>query len=128
MINFGSWTNRQEFSIFFTLIDLGNYIKIFETQKELRVAREWFHCKFLNILTSFLCSIRVQSIEKCCWLVFWNNMDSFDVHFLWSFSENRARNREKQIDLIHYIRHLCTRFRIDRIKAMSRGISGANKR
>ena len=30
---------------------------------------------------------------------------------------------EKPIDLIHYTRHLCTRFRIDGIKAMSRGIS-----
>jgi len=28
------------------------------------------------------------------------------------------------IDLIHYTRHLCRRFRIDGINAMSRGISG----
>ena len=30
----------------------------------------------------------------------------------------------QEIDLIHDTRHLCTRFRIDGIKAMSRGISG----
>ena len=29
-----------------------------------------------------------------------------------------------RIDLIHDTHHLCTRFRIDRIKAMSRGFSG----
>ena len=31
------------------------------------------------------------------------------------------------IDLIHDTRHLCTRFRMDGIKAMSRGYPGANK-
>ena len=33
----------------------------------------------------------------------------------------------KQIDLIHDTRHLCTRSRIDGIKAMSRGISGGKQ-
>ena len=32
-----------------------------------------------------------------------------------------------QIDLIHDVRHLCTRSRIDGIKAMSRGISGGKQ-
>ena len=27
---------------------------------------KWIHCKVLNILTSFLCSIRVQKMENCC--------------------------------------------------------------
>ena len=32
-----------------------------------------------------------------------------------------------EIDLIHNARHLCTRSRIDGIKAMSRGISGGKQ-
>ena len=34
---------------------------------------------------------------------------------------------EGGIDLIHDTRHLCTRFRIDGIKAMLRGISGGSQ-
>ena len=33
-----------------------------------------------------------------------------------------------RIDIIHDARHLCTRFRIDGIKAMSRGISGGKQK
>ena len=39
-----------------------------------------------------------------------------------------GKRKGATIDLIHHTRHLCTRFRIGGIKAMSRGISGANKR
>ena len=35
---------------------------------------------------------------------------------------------EQGIDPIHDTRHLCTRFRIDGIKAMSRGISGGKQK
>ena len=35
---------------------------------------------------------------------------------------------EQGIDLIHDPLHLCTRFRIDGIKAMSRGISGGKQK
>ena len=35
---------------------------------------------------------------------------------------------EHGIDLIHDTRHLCTRFRIDGMKAMSRGISGGKQK
>ena len=35
---------------------------------------------------------------------------------------------EHGLDLIHYTRHLCTRARIDGIKAMSRGISGGKQK
>ena len=34
---------------------------------------------------------------------------------------------QKPIDLIHDTRYLCTRFRMDGIKAMSRGISGGKQ-
>ena len=57
-----------------TLIDRRLDVEIFKTQVEPRAAGEWFYCKVLNILTLFLRSIRVQTMENCCRLVFYNNM------------------------------------------------------
>ena len=39
----------------------------------------------------------------------------------------KVGNDSVRIDFIHDIRHLCTRFWTDGIKAMSRGNSGVNK-
>ena len=36
-------------------------------------AGEWFQCKVLNILMSFLWWIRVQTMENCCRFVFYHN-------------------------------------------------------
>ena len=52
-------SNGQQFSMVYTLIDHRNDVKMFKTQVEPRAAGEWFHCKVLNVLTLFLCSIRV---------------------------------------------------------------------
>ena len=57
-----------------TLIDHRFDVEKFETQVEPRAASEWFYCKVLNILTLFLWSIRVQTTENCCRLVFNNNI------------------------------------------------------
>ena len=70
-------SNGQQFSMVCTLIDHTNDVKMFKTQVEPRAAGEWFHCKVLNILTLFLWSIRVQTMENCCRFVFYNNIDSF---------------------------------------------------
>ena len=70
-------SNGQQFSMVYTLIDHRNDVKMFKTQVEPRAAGEWFHCKVLNVLTLFLWSIRVQTMENCCRFVFYNNTDSF---------------------------------------------------
>ena len=70
-------SNGQQFSMVYTLIDHRNDVKMFKTQVEPRAAGEWFHCKVLNVLTLFLWSIRVQTMENCCRFVFYNNIDSF---------------------------------------------------
>ena len=43
---------------------------------------EWSHCKVLNILMSFPWSITVETMKNCCRFVFYNNIESFDIHFL----------------------------------------------
>ena len=70
-----------------------------------------FHCKVLNILTSFLLSIRVRAIENCCRFVFHNNIARFWSPFTLKFSENRAREKEKN-KLRHHdvISMVCTLF------------------
>ena len=52
----------------------------------------------------------------------------FIVHLcnLWQDTQGAIGNA--RIDLIHDTRHLCTCFRIDVIKAMSRGISGGEQK
>ena len=47
---------------------------------------------------------------------------------IWEKGAVAGKRKGAIIDLIHDSRHLWTRFRIGEIKAMSRGISGANKR
>ena len=46
-----------------TLINPRNALKLFITQVEQRVIGEWFRCKILNFLTSFLSSMRVQTLK-----------------------------------------------------------------
>ena len=65
-----STTNRKQFSLVCTLIDHRNNDKMFKTL-------QWNHSPaprgstwVLNILTSFLWSIRVQTMENCCPLLF----------------------------------------------------------
>ena len=71
--------------------DYRNDVKMFKTQKE------WFHCKVLHILTSFLWSIRVQTMENCCRFVFYNNIDRFSRPFPLTFlGKSRAQVRGKQ--------------------------------
>ena len=90
-------THRQQFSMVYTLIDHRNDVKMFKTLKvEPRAAGEWFHCFFLNILTSFLRSIRVQTMENCCQFVFYNRIDSFCRPFPLTFrGKSRVRKRKR---------------------------------
>ena len=105
--NVGSWvldfqsqlfilTNWQQFFMVCTLINHRNDVKLFKTQVEQWVIGEWFHYKILNFLTSFLSSMRVQTLEIVVNLFFYNDMDSFDVHFHWRFSENLTHARKRK--------------------------------
>ena len=42
-------------------------------------------------------------MENCCRFVFYNNIDSFDLHFCCSFSDNRAREKEKNKLRHHHV-------------------------
>ena len=55
------FTNWQQFSLVYTLIDHRNDIKMFQTQVKPRATGKWFHRKVFNILTSFLWTIRVYT-------------------------------------------------------------------
>ena len=92
-------TNQQQLSVVCTLINHRNDVNMFKHQVEPWAMGEWFYCKVLNILSSwqpFYWSMRVQTMEKnCCWFVFYNNIDNFDVHFYWNFLENSACEEEK---------------------------------
>lgn len=71
---------------------------MFKPQVEPWAMGEGFYCKVLNILSSwqpFYWSMRVQTMENCCWFAFYNNIDNFDVHFYWNFLENSACKKEK---------------------------------
>ena len=85
-------------------IDYRNDVKMIKTQKK------WFHCKVLYILTSFLWSIRAQTMENCCRFVFfYNNIDRFSHPFPLRFlRKSRAQVREKQI--APPSRHIVTSF------------------
>ena len=64
-------TNGQQFSIVCsTLINYRNGVKVFKTKVESQATGEWFYCRFLNFLTSFLWSIRVYIITLVI-LAFW---------------------------------------------------------
>jgi len=53
-----------------TLVSHRNDIRMFKTQVEPRTTGDWFQCKVLNILMSFLWWIRLQTMENCCRFVF----------------------------------------------------------
>ena len=81
-------TDRAQFSMVCSLINHGNDISrlnmiIAMTSKcsKLKWNREWFHWKVLNILTSLLWSIRVETMESCWPFVFCccNNLDGFEL-------------------------------------------------
>ena len=75
----------QEFSMpLYSNIDHRNDVKMFNTHVKPQAAGEWFHWKVLNILTSFLWSRRVQTMDSYCRLVFYHNIDSFDFYFCWN--------------------------------------------
>ena len=76
-------------------IDHGNDVRMFKTRVKPQAAGEWFHWRVLNILTSFLWSRRVQTMESYCRFVFYHNIVSFDVYFCWTFSVDRPREKEK---------------------------------
>ena len=76
-------------------IDHGNDVRMFKTHVKPQAAGEWFHWRVLNILTSFLWSRRVQTMESYCRFVFYHNIVSFDVYFRWTFSVDRPREKEK---------------------------------
>ena len=67
---------------------------MFKTQVEQRAAGEWFHCKVLSILTSFLLSIRVKTIEIVVDLFFTITLTIFVVHFRWLFAENCGKEKK----------------------------------
>ena len=54
-----------------------------------------FSLQILNILTSFLWSIKEQTMENWCWFVIYNNIGNFDVHCRSSFLENPTWEKEK---------------------------------
>ena len=64
-------------------------MKMFKTQVETQAVGEWFHCKVLNILMSFLWSIRVQNVENYCWMAVFM---SISIKVSW---ENLVHEKEK---------------------------------
>ena len=94
----------NQFPMVCSSIDYRNDVKMIKTQEE------WFHCKVLYILTSFLWSIRAQTMENCCRFVFfYNNIDRFSHPFPLKFlGKSRAQVREKQI--APPSRHIVTSF------------------
>ena len=77
--------------MFCILLDRRNDVKMFKNQVEPRSAGEWFHYKVFNIMTSFLWSLRVHTVENCCRFVFYNDIDSLDVYFCWRFSARKRK-------------------------------------
>ena len=70
-------------------------IKMFNSEVEPWAAGECFRCKVWNILTSFLWSIRVQTVENCCRFFFTTTLTVCCVHFRWSFTENPGKSCSK---------------------------------
>ena len=60
-----------------------------------RADGEWFHCKVFNILMSFPWLITVETMKNCCRVVFYNNIESFDIHFLRNFLKSCTYKTEK---------------------------------
>ena len=62
---------------------------------EPRATDQWFHSKVFNILTSFLWSIRVQTLENCCRFVFYNSIYSFWRPFRLQFLGKSCAKKRK---------------------------------
>ena len=60
-----------------------------------RADGEWFHCNVFNILMSFPWLITVETMKNCCRVVFYNNIESFDIHFLRNFLKSCTYKTEK---------------------------------
>ena len=74
-----------------------------------QAAGESFHRKVLNILTSFPWSITVETMKNCCRFVFYNNIDSFDIHFFWNLLKSSAHKTERnKFCHRHIISMVCT--------------------
>ena len=65
-----------------------------QTQVEPRAVAKC-QVQILNILTSFLWSIKEKTMENWCWFVIYNNIGNFDVHCRSSFLENPTWEKEK---------------------------------
>ena len=62
-----TFSNQQQFpcSLFLSTIEITS--KCAEIKVTPRAADKWFYCNFFkNIFTSFLCSMRVTTMENCC--------------------------------------------------------------
>ena len=84
---------NNPWSVILSTMEMTSQYSKLKWNQELR-----FHCKVLNILTSFLLSIRVQTIKNCCRFFSYDNIASFWRPFTLKFlGKSRAREREKQI-------------------------------
>ena len=54
-----------------------------------QAAGKWFHCKVLNILTSFPWSITVETMKNCCRFVVYNNITSISFEISWKVAHTR---------------------------------------
>ena len=105
-----TFSNQHQFSVVFILIDHRNDDKMCKNQVEPRAAGEWFHCKFL---TSFLCPMRVKTMENCCryiYIFFFTKIqDSF--HFCrpipLTFLGKSPRERENKLRHHHIMSMVC---------------------
>ena len=79
-----------------TLIDHRNDIRTIKTQVERRAIGKWSHCKVSNILTSFLWSIRVQTMKNFVVVFFYIMLIVLEVHFHWHFSSESRRWEENE--------------------------------
>ena len=58
--------NTRKGSYYFVILIFFYHLLFWNLECLWRAASEWFHCNVLNILTSFLWSIGVQTMENCC--------------------------------------------------------------
>ena len=70
--------NNYPWSVLLSTTELTSKVQNSCNHELRRAVSLWFHSKVLNF-----------------WLHFYHNIDSFDSHFRWSFSDNRAREKEK---------------------------------
>ena len=75
------------------LFDHRNDVEMFKTQVKPPTASEWFHCTVVNIMTSFLWSVRVQTKENCCRFVFTITVTAFTIDVSWKIA--RATKKKK---------------------------------